>query len=383
MWLSAWFLLPQQHYLESVWVGDSTFMWADAAHVQFHRVYPHQFLFSWPTLWFGESQFEGYLDEMSYELGVGQLLLLPLVGAFLVALWRRRRRVDHFALVLAALCAVAWLGSLAFMLYPKAFLAILPSAFAYIQFPWRLLGLAIFFSVTAAALLVRFGGFGARTKYAYAIAALLLVAFVPAFERKAHVEPGASASEILEPTEVRESGKLGFTVLGEYLPRDFDLAALRSGDLADEAFERPRLLEGSTSSLAAWRRSGLDMDATVEGDDAVSVVFPLVYYDFYHAESATGAALESFSSNGMLAVRVPPGGAEVRIRQHLTPISRTGLWTSLAALLATAACSLLIGRRWRVWMRLPAGSRPSAHDTRPAPEPIDADGAAGTVDGRG
>ena len=76
--LGMWFLLPQQYYIPSVWVGDSEFMWTNAAHVQEHRVLPWQFFYSHPKYWFGETGGPGYADGMSYELGIGQLLLLPL-----------------------------------------------------------------------------------------------------------------------------------------------------------------------------------------------------------------------------------------------------------------------------------------------------------------
>ena len=371
--LSAWFLLPQQVYMKDVWVGEPYFIWADTAHVEEHRVLPHQFFFSYPDWWYGESHDPGHLDRMSFELGPAQLLVVPVAVAFLFLLVRRRRRLDHLALVLALVCFAGWAACLAFMLWPTAFLAVLPHQFGYIQFPWRLLGLSLFLSATAAALFVRYGGFTSTVRNGFVAAAILFVALVPSFQRQAPFEDGWVESRVLAPEYVREEGYLGYTVGGEYLPRDFDVFAIRDGRIGPEAFERPRVVDGE-GAVTAWHRTGLDMEATVSGAGDRSLVLPLAFYDFYVATTDGGRRLETFSSEGLLSVRVPAGYVEVAIRQELTPVTVVGIWISGAALLATALCSLLIGWRERSWAWLPAGRRPARESERSlAPLPLDAE----------
>jgi hypothetical protein len=371
--LSAWFLLPQQAYMQDVWVGDREYMWADLAHVASHRVLPHQFLFSYPDWWYGESRGPQELDLMSFELGPAQLLVVPLAAAFLLLLARRQRRLDHLALVLALTCFAGWAGCLGFMLWPEVFLIVLPPQFGYIQFPWRLLGLSLFLSATAAALLVRYGGFSDTVRNGFVAAAILFVVLVPPFQREAAFEDGWAEDRVLASEYVREEGYLGYTVGGEYLPRDFDVHGIREGRVGPEAFERPRVADGE-GAVTAWHRSGLDMEATVSGAGDRSLVLPLAFYDFYVAKSETGLRLETFSTGGMLGVRVPAGVGEVAIRQEITPITVVGIWISGAALVATALCSLLVGWRERSWAWLPAGRRPVREPERSlAPQPLDAE----------
>lgn len=380
--LAAWFLVPQQYYLRSVWVGDSAYMWADAEHVHAHRVMPHQLFYSWPATWFGESHGPGYRDDMSFELGVGQLLVIPLAVFVALGRARARGRRDRRLLIAGCLCLAGWLASVAFMLYPRPLLVLLPSAFAYIQFSWRMLGLAAFLSAAAIALFARAGGFSPRVRYAVAAAGVAIVLLVPSFQREALVSPEYTKGTILAPAYVREEGKLGFTVLGEYLPREMDVAALYDGRLGPADFERPRLSDGAGAAITSWHRSGLDMEATVEGGKGATVVFPLAYYDFYRAEGAGGKRLETFAADGMLAVRVPADAGSVAIRQVITPVSKAGFAASLLALLATAACSLLLGRRARARSRLLV-FRAARSRARIAAGTLDAEQAAGTLDGRG
>lgn len=372
--LSAWFLVPQQVYMKDVWVSDRSYMWADAEHVHEHRVIAPQFLFSAPDFWHGESQRSGYIDRMSFELGPGQLLVIPLAAGFLWLFARQRRRFDHLATVLAMACFTSWLVALAFMVYPRIFLALLPAPFAYIQFPWRLLALSIFLSATASALLVRYGGFSRRVGHAFAAAVVLTVALVPAFQREAPLEPDWTSKRILDADHLREEGALGFTVLGEYLPRDFDVEAIREATVDTTRFERPRLVgESAGAAITSWHRSGLDMEATIDGETERSIVFPVAYYDFYTARGANGLELETFSSEGMLGVRVPAGVGEVAVRQRITPVMKTGMWGSAFALVATFALALLVGWRERGWFRSRArrGREIAQPELGPAAQPLD------------
>ena len=106
--------------------------------------------------------------------------------------------------------------------------------------------------------------------------------------------------------------------------------------------------------MLGWTRRGLDFEATVAAPAGATVAFPLVYYDFYRVESA-GSALETFSSNGLLAVRVPDGVSTLSVCQRLTGVYRLGLAASALAVLGTLACAVGLRRR-----RAPAAALPYA-----------------------
>jgi hypothetical protein len=344
--LAVWFLAPQQVYMRGVWVSDPAFMWADADHVNQHRVMPWQLFYSLPgRAWFGESYAPQWPDQMSFELGAGAFLALVVV---LLVLRRRRAIAGRGSRRLAAVgwaTVGAWGACVLFMVVPVAFLWPLPRQFAYIQFPWRMLAPATFLSAFALAVFARRARFGTRGRAALLAASVAIVAFVPGFERSVQVDDVfRTDATVLDPDFVRPQGELGFTVLGEYLPREFDVQGLRDGTIESRYFEAPWVEGGEGSSLVAWSRNGLDFDAKVSAPGAFTLAFPLVYYDFYRVE-ADGHALETFSSNGFLAVRVPAGATRVAVCQRITPVYRLGFAASGCAALATVALVLLLRRR--------------------------------------
>jgi hypothetical protein len=365
--LALWFLIPQQYYMPGVWVSDREFMWTDVAHVYDHRVMPYQFFYSFPRWWFGESHSPQWNDGMSFEIGAAQLLLIPVALAFVRARRNGTARRRGRLVALAWLSIVAWVACIAFMMRPDMFLAVLPPQFTYIQFPWRLLSPAAFFAALGIAVFARAARLPSVARYALVGAGVLSVAIVPAFERTRWTEPGWTDATLVSPSRLYEDSGLGYTVLGEYLPRDFDVEAYREGGVAMATFEKPRVVEGETS-IVSWGRNGLDIRATL-GPGGGDVVFPLVYYDFYRAEGGDGRRLETFSRDGMLGVRVPAGIESVEITRGLTRVSFVGIAASAAAALATAVCAVAFRRR-----RAPRGRAASHRAPDPEPE-VEPEGA--------
>jgi hypothetical protein len=344
--LGAWFLLPQQVYMRDVWVSDPAFMWADADHVQGHRVLPWQFFYSLPgRRWYGESYGPDSTDHMSFELGVGQLAALVVV---LLAVRRVRATGRRGSRRLAAVgwtAVAAWGASLLFMLWPHAFLWPLPRQFAYVQFPWRLLALATFLASLALAVFAYRARLGERGRWALVAASVAIVLLVPGFEREMKIDPELHTdATVLEADYVRQQGTLGFTVLAEYLPRDFDVTALREGRLDAALFEAPRVEAGEGAAIRSWDRRGLDFDVTLEAPVATTVALPLVYYDCYRVE-ADGREVETFSSAGFLAVHVPAGSERLEVRQRVTPVYVLGFGASALAAVAIAAVAVALRRR--------------------------------------
>lgn len=337
--LGMWFLLPQQYYIPSVWVADSEFMWTNAAHVQEHRVLPWQFFYSHPKYWFGETGGPGYADGMSYELGIGQLLLLPL-GLLMAKSyrWRERMRRSPVLAVLGTSAIVGYAVSIVFMMYPIVFLAVLPKQFAFIQFPWRLLAVTAFLGPIIGAVVVSRLGHGRPWLVpAFAAAAVLVVLFVPGFQSTPQTEPYWTENRLLTPEEITRSGDRGYTVLGEYVPREIDIADLNRNGLPPALYVSPVILEGESASIDRWTRKGPDFDVSAIAPSGALIRIPLFYYDFYVAASGEGVPLDVSSSAGFLTVRVPAGRTTFTIRQSITPVTRFGLACSGVALVAIIA----------------------------------------------
>ncbi len=350
--ISLWFLLPQQYYMRSVWVSDPSFMWADSSHVNEHRVMPWQFLFSHPRLWFGESHGPEYDDGMSFELGAGHGLML--LAAF-VALFAARSSQEGGGVrlrMLGRIVLAGWAVCVVFMLWPLPFLVLLPRQFSYVQFPWRLLAPAGFFAALGLGIFARRARLGTRAKSALVVTSIVIALLVPSFERTMWTESGWTDAELLSAKRLRLDGDLGYTVLAEYLPRDFDIKKYRNGDMDGARFKEPSIVDASDASITDWSRDGLDMRVSLESDRGCTLVLPLVFYDFYRAEGS-GGRLQTFSAEGFLAVRVPPGVETVSITRHITPVMVASLAVSAVAAVLLVVCAVVFRRRPRARRTFP------------------------------
>lgn len=346
--LGLWFLIPQQVYLTSVWAGDPGFMWTNVDHVRDHAVNPSQFLYSSASAWFGNSTVPGSPDQMSFELGVGQLMFVPAI--ILVAVqfgWRKRTQRSLVLGSLLPMVIVGWIGFILFMLYPGPFLSVLPRQFSFIQFPWRMLTVTGFLAPLGIVLTAAW--LGRRRTWipaAILIASALVLAFVPAFERTPRRGDDWTEKQVMVPEFILPTGFSGFTVHGEYLPRDADVIAAQQKRLDPSLFTKPIILSGDGATIRNWERDGPSFDVTVSSQAGAVVRIPLFYYDFYVAVAESGERLPVTSTNGMLSVHVPAGKTRFSVGQTLTPVSKLGFILSGLALLATVgAVASFRGRR--------------------------------------
>ena len=222
------------------------------------------------------------------------------------------------------------------MIAPLPALLVLPAPFAYIQFPWRLLGLAGFLATTAvtlqaAALAPSRRGAGA----ALAIGVLLSVA-TPAVWRDVPKDPTWTSANVVEIGKGSYSVK-GYTILGEYLPKDAP---------PDSIAERVRRVaaEPPGTNRLSWTAEGGDWVARLTAEPTREVVLPLVYYDLYRVSDGHGRRLPARSDGGLLAVRADSGAGVVRISRTRTTVELVGLGLSGLGILA------LLLLRW-----MPAG----------------------------
>lgn len=358
--LGMWFLLPQQYYIPTVWVGEAEFMWTNAAHVAEHRVLPWQFFYSLPDYWFGETAGPGYIDGMSYELGVGQLLVLPLTLFAVRRLrWRRRMRRSPVLSALGLSALLAYVASLLFMVVPELFLAVLPRQFAFIQFPWRLLAMTAFLSPVLGAVVVSRLSRGRTWPVpVFAAASVLVVLFVPSFQSTPHSETYWTDALLLTPQSLFESGDRGYTVLGEYVPREVDIVAIQKHGLEPEVYRAPTIVGGSDATVVGWTRSGPEFRIRVVATEKGLLRVPVFAYDFVTATASDGTLLETTSIGGLLGVRIPAGSTEVHIGQRLTTVSRIGFGISLIACLLVGGCVLVFRRDRRSLAGAPAPGQP-------------------------
>jgi hypothetical protein len=355
--LSLWFILPSQYYLHNVWASKTDLMWATVDHVYEHRVLIEQFFFSDPKNWRGTSGAIGLDDDsMSFELGMGQLFILPLVFIFFGNFEKLRKLTNIPLLAVGTVTFLGWLLSIAFMLYPHVFLKILPEQFAYIQFPWRVLGITVFLAATSIAIFSHCLKSFRAVKFIIISAATLILLFVPGYQREKRVETEWT-SNILTKEYIFNKSKLGYVVFAEYLPKIFDKEALEKSNIDASLVKNgmigdPRV-EGE-ASVISWSREGSTLTADLEVRTESRLVFPLVFYGFYRGEAdgskplnlyPAGGQFGPFFTNGLVGVTVSPGTRTIRIYEtHTTPL-KIGILIFILSVLGIILTDIFSRRR--------------------------------------
>jgi hypothetical protein len=327
--LSAWFWLPQQWYLHTVRASVPQLVWADVDFVDSQKISLLTALSGLPV-------------RKGLRLSVGGVAIAANVLA-LFALFRPRA---------FARCAVArrrglwllipWWGLLVFMVSPRPFLYVLPAAFGYIQFPWRLLGLLAFLSTSSFILLLHACNVRRAT---WAGLAVVLISVLGAGVSP-DVRPEWTAQYMtrqLSPPGPRH----GLDGAGEFLP--LTLAASRRDYVSLVAPLDSQLKLGPQSShgirISSFARRGSDMELETQAAQAGAVVLPVIYYDAYAATGAGKAPVHLRDSLGLLTLSIPAGTQSIRITEHLTAIYRIAIGVSL---LAGALCAVLLWRSGRL-----------------------------------
>lgn len=374
--LALWFMLPQQLGLDTVRVSDAKLMGADIEAVAAHRVSWHELVGSYHDEWRGYSASTSvparrfcrpFLCGLNFALGTGQLLTFGLVVVSLVVVWRSRARarapnsgpheprgrraLDATPWLLGVLL-VGWLASVAFVVAPRPFLVILPGAFGYIQFPWRLLGLAAFFAAAMLGVVAASRHLSRWIRYVVLLAVVVLVLAVPAIQRSPDILHDQTERAIGPALHGQESDH-GFTVQSEYLPNAIDRGPGRHNPLVSPILEAhvdrwlvdlPAI--GGDGSVVSWHRRHGDLVANVRVRTRSVIVFPLVYYDFYRVTADGSRDLATFDSAGLLAGRLPAGTRTVRVSERLSAASLLGLaGTAVSALVLVAI--VFVGRARR------------------------------------
>jgi hypothetical protein len=320
--LAAFFLLPQRAGIERLRVADPALVGATAEAVSAQRLAPFQ-LVELPRAdaWFGLARSEPEPDGMSFALGWA-----PLVGLLLAALALVRQAGDARVRSLLAALALSSLLLLAFACAPGPFLAVLPDGVAYVQFPWRVLGLAGLCASLALPLALHVLLPGPRARAAAAVVGVLAVASVPGFERRPLTRPEWTAG-FLSRDFLAATGGRGYTVQAEYLPRGYEPGM---------PLPAPSVSSGRVLGL---QRDGAAVCVRLDAPQAATLTLPLFAFDFQRARDAAGRALDVGAAGPWLTLALPPGTAQVRVAPETVPAARAGLGLSVlaaAGLLATA-----------------------------------------------
>jgi len=342
--LSAWYLLPQQHLLPTVRAHDPHLLAADRAFVESQRVPPRHLTGRWNNAWRGPDATYTYPDGsgscphyycgLTFEVGTGSYLMVGLLVAWYASLAlarvRRRRAPPGHPIVtwLVSTAFVAYVVYLAFMLQPGFFLRFLPKAFGYIQYPWRVSGpLAVLAALVVGVLAA--SRFFPRWVRSSTIAVCALVAVtVPRFQKEASYmqidERGIVAS-------IATDGDRGFTVQGEYLPNAID-----PYNVGPDLVPAPEMRGGGR--VLRWEHKHADIYATVRADATSTVVFPILYYDFYRVSGAN----RTVNVRGLLGAVVSPGVHELHVSHGPTAVNFAAFGITF---LSAALLVLLVRRR--------------------------------------
>ena len=351
--LSAWYLLPQQHLLPAVRAHDPHLLAADRAFVESQRVSPHQLTGRWNNGWRGPDSVYITMNGpcphlycgLTFDVGTASYLMAALATAWYASLVlarvRRRRAPPGHPLVtwLLSVALVAYVTYVAFMLRPGFFLRFLPQGFGYIQYPWRLLGPMALLAALVVGVVAATRAFPRWVGYSVVVIAALVAVTVPRYQK----EP-----EYLQTTargivaSIRANGDRGFTTQGEYLPNGL------AGNVGAYLISAPEVR--GRGRVLRWNRSRGDLDATVTVDAPSTVVFPILYYDFYRV----GGADRTVNVHGLLGARVAPGRHELHVWHGPTTIDLAAFAiTLLSAVLLVLVVRM---RRFASWAAT-AGAR--------------------------
>ena len=315
--LAAWFWIPQRYYLDTVWAGDPAAMWSNPEFVHSQRLNPVTLLTGMPLR-----------NAMALSVG-GVGILAPVLALIAWALplpSGQNKGLGESARQLL----IPWWAMVFFMVSPRIFLAILPDAFGYIQFPWRLLGLMGLLSASSFALLIASWN-SKRVTFAGLLAVCALV--LPSGVVPNTLPEWTSVALARELSGPRAEG--GLTSLSEYLPRTIgDLRGDYEGtiDRVKRTISRgPQASQGLL--VRSYVRKGSESEIAVEADRAGAITLPLIYYDFYHARLRGGSELPVRDSSGFVALTLPPGEHLVVLSEQITGVQWVALAVSFGAAL--------------------------------------------------
>lgn len=323
--LSALFLLPalvERNYLTSEPLIGGAFDY------QKHFVNISQLL---SPFWGYGYAGENGTDQFSLQLGlVAVLLALTTLWALIKTRGSTRWHIALF-LVLTAGIVVAMVPVSVALWKPLA------GIMAYVQFPWRMLGMtAIGLAFLSGAAVYAFEAESQDGPLGLLPALALVLVFV--LSTYPYTEPQHTDAVFNYQTqmdfEVKDGELLGDTVWMEPGKRPTDsplVPEYRSGQPLVKAVA----LDGG-ATVKTLRHGGQSDEIQVQGNAPARVLFYTRYFPGWTATlDGTTIPVKPYGEQGLIVVDVPAGAHSVLLRFEDTPIRQMGLYVSVGALVIT------------------------------------------------
>jgi hypothetical protein len=331
--LAAIFLLPmiveKGYIVETQWTQGSF-------EYDKHFVYPSQLLS--PYWGYGYAG-EGLQDEMSLQLGLAATTL-ALVGT----VWCLRKPVEGRAHVVFFLVA-SLVIVVAMLPVARPAWELLPLT-AFVQFPWRLLGLAAltlsFLSGAAVHALVE-GETGPEGRLDARMAVLALVVVLASF---GYLSPQYTAPSprselpvaIIDFESFYPPDRVGMTIWASEQPQDTPLV---SQYLAGEPLIKATTLSGD-ATVEMLRHGAASEEVQVSSSGGTELLFYTYYFPGWRGY-VDGQEVDAYPSgpHGLIGMQVPAGDHHVAIRFGDTPVRALGATITVVSFLIVAG--ILIG----------------------------------------
>ncbi len=290
------------------------------------------------------------LATRDIRISLGLMGLIAVLGG-LLSIWRFWKEKGLAAQIVFALIVV--LGSV-FLTLPLSRLAwenlpLLP----LIQFPWRFLAITVLFAAflggsgVAAIMDLASGRVLQKSSFMAAIPAAVIflaaVSIIPwRYSEYFDHLPEASIAGSLEYE--RESGLIGTTSTGEYLPvavRQLPLAEKRQGN--NERFDGDSLPEGARVIAADY--GPLRYDVVVDSPIPFTAAFNTYFFEGWQGTiDGQEAVLRATDPEGLITLRVPEGEHQIQIRFQSTPARQVGSLISLVSLVLYIITMIILVR---------------------------------------
>lgn len=277
------------------------------------------------TDWYWGASVYGPEDMMPFMIGFLHWILL-VINTFLAFLFWRKKKTFPL-LVVIGFCAVFFFAS-AFMAHERSTpiwqkIKILE----YLQFPWRFLGLVIFFASFASGAIIMFLK---DKRLKYLLTGILILGLL--FSVRTYFQPERYDEIIDEDRLTGEQWELALTnAIFDYLPIYAEMPP------AEEAPALPQIIEGEGEVKdfqkgTDWQE--FDLEVKEEAEIRLSL------YDFPGwTVWVDGEKTEINHDNflGLITIKVPPGEHQVRAKLLNTPVRTTGNFMSLIGFLGLVA----------------------------------------------
>ncbi len=330
VFLAGFFLLPV--ILEKRFVHTETLLMGYFNYLAHFATLKQLFL---KTDWYWGASVYGPDDMMPFMIGILHWALV-LINTFLAFLFWRKKKTFPLLIVIGFL-AVFFFAS-AFMTHQRSTpIWQLIKILEYLQFPWRFLGLVIFFASLAAGAIVMFLK---DQRLKYFLAGILILGLL--FSTRVYFQPERHYDVTDQDRLTGEQWQLALTnAIFDYLPIDAQYPP------AEEAPKLPQIIEGE-GGVKDFQR-GTDWQEfvlEVKGKEEASLQLSL--YDFPNwTVWLDGEKIEINHENflGLIAFKVPPGEHQIKAKLLNTPVRTAGNLMSLVGWLGLLGGIVILKRK--------------------------------------